>query len=125
LEDAELHGIDVSLFLPASPTQVTAVAPEPDAPPAIVREFYEALSGGNGQQTANFILPEKRKGPFSLEAMTKFYRSLVEPIKLTGIEANGANSFFVHYNYRRASSECNGIAMVTTTNLRATFSYRE
>ena len=121
LQDAELQGIDVSLFSPASPTKVTAVAPEPDAPPAIVREFYQALSGGDGQQAANFILPEKRKGPFSPEAMTKFYGSLVEPIKLTGIEANGADSFLVHYNYRRASSQCNGLAMVTTTNLNGHF----
>ena len=121
LEDAELQGIDVSLFSPASPTQVTAVAPETDAPPAIVREFYEALGGGNGQQAANFILPEKRKGPFSPEAMTKFYGNLVEPIKMTGIEANGANQFLVHYSYRRASNQCNGLAMVTTTNFDGHF----
>jgi hypothetical protein len=86
-----------------------------------LREFYEALGGGNGEQAANFILPEKRKGPFSPQAMTKFYGSLPEPIKLTGIEANGINGFLVHYNYRRASGQCNGIAMVTTTNLDGHF----
>ena len=80
-----------------------------------VRAFYYALGDGNGDQAALFIVPERRKGPFSASAMTRFYGTLIEPLRLSRITPVSESSYLVRYSFRSNSGQCNGRAVVTTT----------
>ncbi len=79
-----------------------------------VRGFYYALAGGNGQEAANFIVPERRKGPFSADQMTRFYGGLVSPLKLLSLQPSGPDLYLVRYQFTSAAGQCNGRALVKT-----------
>ena len=83
-----------------------------------VRAFYYALEEGRGEEAATFIVPERRRGPFSPEAMTRFYRTLLEPLKLNSLNQIGENSYSVRYQFRGSSGRCDGRAIVATTRNR-------
>ncbi|MER9740896.1 hypothetical protein [Mesorhizobium sp. M0187] len=56
-----------------------------------VRAFYYALADGNGDQAAQYVIPEKRnRGPLSAAAMTAFYRNLKKPLQLVSLEPEAA-----------------------------------
>ncbi len=107
---------------------VTAISPATDLEPAddftkdygtaatSVRAFYYALGDGNGDQAAQFIVPERRKGPFSPSEMTRFYGDLLEPLRLLSITPTAPNAYMVRYTFRSKARACNGRALVTTTN---------
>jgi hypothetical protein len=67
-----------------------------------VRAFYDALGAGRGEEAATYIVPERRHGPFSPEAITKFYGNLVEPLTLVFLNQSGLDSYFVQYQFRGA-----------------------
>jgi hypothetical protein len=81
-----------------------------------VRGFYYALAGGNGEEAAAFIVPEQRRGPFSPDAMTRYYGDLVAPLKLLSLEPSGPGAYLVRYQFASRVRTCNGRAIVTTVN---------
>jgi Domain of unknown function (DUF4431) len=99
---------------------VTAVFPADDmtaeygTAATAVRGFYYALASGSGDEAAKFIVPEKRRGPFSARQMTNFYGSLVSPLKLLGIQPAGPDRYFVRYAFKSSGGRCNGRAVVNT-----------
>jgi len=80
-----------------------------------VRGFYLALGVGSGDQAAQFILPELRKGPFAPAAMTAYYGALPEPLQLVSLDPQGANVYLARYAFRSSAGRCDGRAQVTTT----------
>jgi len=101
-------------------TDIVAVAADPTAEygtaATVVRGFYYALAGGNGEEAAAFIAPERRKGPFSSDAMTRYYSDLVAPLKLLSLEPSGPGVYLVRYQFSSRARACNGRAIVTTVN---------
>lgn len=100
---------------------VTAIRPlaapprETGSAASTVEAFYIALGQGHGALAASFVIPEKTlKGPFSAEAMTRFYGSLAEPLRLLSVEPDGPARFQVRYRFRSAGGVCDGRATVTT-----------
>jgi hypothetical protein len=86
------------------------------APAATVRTFYEALEDGRGEVASLMVAPEKRGIPaFSASAMSHFYGSLRQPLRLTDIEQSGPDTFIVYYRYAAAERACNGKAIVKTS----------
>ena len=81
---------------------------------AVVDAFYAALSAGNGELAANFIVPEKRNGPFSPSAITAFYGGLAERLRVTSTEQIDANTFLVQYVFRGQNLNCDGKSIVST-----------
>ena len=81
-----------------------------------VRAFYDALAAGNGGAAANFIAPERRRGAFSPDEMTRFYGGLVAPLKLLSLEPSGPDAYLVRYQFTSRARACNGRAIVKTVN---------
>ncbi len=84
-----------------------------------VQGFYLALAAGSGEQAVRFIVPEKRRsGPFSADAITKFYGSLDEPLTLSDVTAAGPNVYRVRYTFvARGKKRCDGEALVQTVRV--------
>jgi hypothetical protein len=98
---------------------------EHEPPAATVRTFYEALGAGQGEVASLMVAPEKRGIPaFSASAMSHFYGSLREPLRLTDIEQRGPDTFTVYYSYASSGRACDGKAIVRTSS-RAGSSYIE
>ncbi len=104
------------------PEPPTAALPQPGGLPLVARTpreavlgFYDALARGDGVDAVRYIIPEKRgRGPFSAEAMQRFYGGLLEPLKLQDIAADDEDTFRVSYRFRRADgSACDGRAIVS------------
>jgi hypothetical protein len=78
-----------------------------------VRAFYYALGDGNRDQAAQFIVPERRRGPFSPGEMTRFYGDLVESLRLLSITPVAPDEYLVRYTFGSKTGRCNGRALVT------------
>ena len=108
---------DIEVRLPAQgyagTVRAFAVNRSSNSPPLIVRRFYEALGVGDGARAAAVVVPEKRARNFSPEAMSRFYGSLVEPLRLVSISPREARVFVAKYEYRTSSRVCDGEAEVT------------
>jgi hypothetical protein len=99
---------------------VAAVSPAPDIAPlgvaaSTVVSFYEFLGDGRGDDAAQFVVPERRRGPFSPGEMTRFYRGLIEPLRLSSISPASPDAYLVRYAFKGKAGQCNGRALVTTT----------
>lgn len=101
---------------------VAEQTPPPEAPPRraaalAVREFYDALSQGDGARAAAVVTPEVREdGPLSAEALTQFYSSLRAPLRVTKIDPINDDTVFVRYQFiTRDDRLCLGSATVNTT----------
>ena len=81
---------------------------------AAVTGFYRALGRGNGDEAANFIVPESRKGPLSADAMSHFYGDLMDPLELLSVRPEGSGEFAVRYSFHTAGGQCMGRAIVKT-----------
>jgi hypothetical protein len=80
-----------------------------------VAGFYGALSLGDGDLAASFVIPEKTaKGPFSPEELTRFYGNLREPLMLTGVDMVTATELVVSYHFEGSGGTCIGRAQVFT-----------
>jgi hypothetical protein len=81
-----------------------------------VQAFYLALAAGSGGEAARFVVPEKRAtGPFSADAMTRFYRDLEQPLRLIDVSRLGAAEYKVRYRFvARGQRRCDGAAVVRT-----------
>jgi hypothetical protein len=84
-----------------------------------VQAFYLALGAGNGEEAARFVIPHKRQvGPLSANAITSFYGSLAEPLRLLDVASIGADEFRVRYSFvTRAGRRCDGAAIVRTVQM--------
>jgi hypothetical protein len=85
-----------------------------------VQAFYLALGAGRGEEAVRFVVPEKRRsGPFSAEAITKFYGSLVKPLTVSDVAAVSENEYRVRYTFvAPRAKRCDGEALVRTVRLR-------
>lgn len=73
-----------------------------------VRGFYAALASGDGGEAANFIVPEKRVGPFSPDQMSRFYGALASPLALLAIEPDGPDAYLVRYRFTSGAGRNRG-----------------
>ena len=80
-----------------------------------VKGFYEALEAGDGNEAAKFIVPEEsQRGPFSAKALSGFYATLRQPLKLGEIRPIGEGVFEARYSYISEQGKCDGDAVVST-----------
>jgi len=84
-----------------------------------VQAFYAALSVGNGEEAAKFVVPNKRSsGPLSATAMSKFYGNLPEPLTLVDVVATRPGEYRVRYRYVASGPRrCDGESIVRTTQV--------
>jgi hypothetical protein len=90
--------------------------PGADAAAASVRGFYEALAEGSGSRAAEFVVPERRIGPFSPAAMTAFYSALPERLQVISLDPAGPHTLLVRYRFRSTGRLCIGRAVVSTVS---------
>jgi hypothetical protein len=92
-----------------------AVVPPPSQ--SVVKAFYGALSAGDGDEAASFVVPAKRRsGPFSPEAISRFYGRLDVRLSIVEIESRSAYEHYVRYRYKAPGRQlCEGRSIVTTT----------
>ncbi|MEJ8847940.1 hypothetical protein [Variovorax rhizosphaerae] len=99
----------------ATPSALPARAPTGEAAARTVEKFYIALSVGDGSAAAALITPAKRGvGPFSEAGMTRFYRSLRDPLALRSVRPLGAGRVEARYRYRATKNTCEATAIVQT-----------
>ena len=86
----------------------------------IVRAFYAALEGGDGETASSLVIPEKRKaGPFSASELSNFYGRLELPLRLIEVHRAGDNSYDATYTYKvRNGRFCNGRSSVRTVSVQ-------
>jgi len=82
-----------------------------------VEAFYRALEVGNGQSASEMIVPWKRSGAFSSNALSRYYGRLSEPLKLIEVLPLGRDSFEVRYTFVDRNRRCDGRARVATTTV--------
>jgi hypothetical protein len=84
-----------------------------------VQAFYAALSAGNGEEAAKFVIPKKRSsGPLSATAISKFYGNLVDPLTLIDVVAVRAGEYRVRYRYvAPGPRRCDGESLVRTAQV--------
>jgi hypothetical protein len=82
-----------------------------------VRDFYNALSRGDGARAEAAVAPEEREeGPLSASQLTRYYSSLLTPLRVTKIDPIDDDKVFVRYNFVTADNHvCLGSAVVETT----------
>jgi hypothetical protein len=114
---------------PQSPPQSTPPSPQynPAAPPpqtyaadpgaAVVRQFYQYLAAGDGDDAAKLVVAEKRTGNFSPQKLTQFYSSV--QFQLVSVVPYGQNAYRVTYTYQTRNAYqtnvCNDTVTVTVT----------
>jgi hypothetical protein len=89
-------------------------------PMTTVQGFYLALAAGSGNEAVAFLIPEKRRiGPLSADAITSFYGSLDEPLKLIDVIPVAPNEYRVHYTFvAHRPNRCKGESLVRTVQLK-------
>jgi hypothetical protein len=90
----------------------------------VVRAFYLALGQGSGDLAASYIVPENRKGNFDPEAMTRFYSSMREPLRLDDVASVDGDRFDVRYTFRKSDAICRGRSVVQTEKRAGKFFIR-
>lgn len=80
----------------------------------VAQEFYMALAKGDGMRASAFVVPEKQNdGPLSPNAMTVFYRNLLQPLKLLNVVELSQDLVEAQYNFvTRTGHVCNGRSLV-------------
>ena len=106
---APLMASVVQIYADRDPTK------EFGTPATTIRAFYYALGQGSGEEASKYVIPEKRRsGPLSARAITAFYASLNEPLKLVDIQSRGENMFVAHYTFKKNARSCDGRSVVQT-----------
>jgi len=103
---------------PPSAPERSAPTPAPvpaDDAVAVVEAFYAALARGDGRQANEYLVPEKRnQGAYEVAAMTRFYSSMREPLRVVGMGRLDPAIIRVQYTYTHQSGRhCDGVADVT------------
>jgi hypothetical protein len=102
------------------PTPAAEPAPEPaNTGRAVVEGFYLALAVADGERASRFVVPERRvSGPFSAEAMSRYYASLEGPLRLISVTMIDAQDFEARYVFRAPGGHvCNGDSIVAVTRV--------
>jgi len=69
------------------------IAPDLDAGASLVTQFYSALEKADGNLAATYVVPAKRNSDAFLPAnITRFYSTLAKPLRLTAVDALGADT---------------------------------
>lgn len=108
---------------PAETRPISALPSEPPIDPAAsgrktVEGFYRALAVANGDLASSFVIPERRSGPFSAAAISRFYGSLEQPLRLLSVATVDAEDFEVRYVFRAHGGHvCNGVSVVAVTEV--------
>ncbi|AZO59685.1 hypothetical protein EJ078_10890 [Mesorhizobium sp. M1A.F.Ca.IN.022.06.1.1] len=85
-----------------------------------VRAFYYALGDGNGDQAAQYVVPEKRnRGPLSATAITAFYGNLEKRLQLVSLDPQPGGRFLARYTFKRKSQTCVGRSVVETVRRKS------
>ncbi|MGU3658424.1 hypothetical protein ACLBYM_16790 [Methylobacterium fujisawaense] len=102
---------------PPAPVSPAAVAASGGEPAMIVRSFYEALGRADGRSASGYVVPERRvSGPYSPEAISRFYASLAEPLRVVSIRPLDGSDVEARYRYRKGSGAiCDGAAVATVS----------
>jgi hypothetical protein len=106
---------------PAQPNEsllATGSLPQPLADGGeVVEAFYRALGSGDGEEAAQYVVPEKQvDGPLSAREISAYFGGLARPLRAERIVQAGARQFDVRYSYRIGRRECTGSARVTLTS---------
>lgn len=84
-------------------------------PISAVNGFYRALSVGDGEMAASFVVPEKRgKGPFNEVNISTYYGNMIKPLTIKSIKMKKADTVEVSYSYKSPQKTCEAIALVET-----------
>ena len=83
----------------------------------IVKQFYDALRSADGTRASSLVISEKRgTGPFSAEAISRFYSGLAEPLRLVNVTPSGLGAVLAEYTYVLSSGRrCDGRSIVYLT----------
>lgn len=81
----------------------------------VVEDFYKALGRADGLAASENVVSWKReRGPFSAQAITRFYSQLAEPLQLNSTSQIDTKTVLVRYRYASSPTRvCNGEAIVT------------
>jgi hypothetical protein len=91
---------------------------------AVVQDFYTALGSADGARASADVVPEKRSGAYAAAALSRFYGSMSQPVRLVSATVAG-DTVAVRYAYVYANGKaCDGAAnvFVTTRNGHALIS---
>lgn len=114
LAKAKSHNLANDSLAPNGSGMFTLASRSPSAESDVVKDFYTALGRGDGKAASSLVVPEKRSSKiYSPEEMTKFYSSLIEPLRLLDVVTLGNNKFQATYTFRTRASTCNGSATVS------------
>jgi methionine-rich copper-binding protein CopC len=81
-----------------------------------VRDFYDALARGDGEQAAAVVAPEMREDG-DLSAVELTHSSLRTPLRVTKVDPITDDRVFVRYHFVSADNHiCLGSAIVDTTH---------
>jgi hypothetical protein len=86
-------------------------------PQTTVEAFYQALGAGNGAAAAAMMVPGKRSGPYAPGALSAFYGSLSEPLRLVGVTQVAPNVYKARYAYVAGKRRCEGESAVKTVQI--------
>jgi hypothetical protein len=112
---------------PAQPQAAQAANPPADQPGpnaapsgaaqtlAVVQDFYSALGSADGARASGDVVPEKRSGNYAAAALSRYYGSMREPVRLISATVAG-DTVAVRYAYVFANGRaCDGAATVAVT----------
>lgn len=78
-----------------------------------VRRFYIALGAGDGALASAQVIPSKRSSrAYSADAISRFYGSLSDPLRLTSVRPLSGGAYRVTYRYGGTGIRCNGSATI-------------
>jgi hypothetical protein len=83
---------------------------------AVVQDFYSALGAADGARASGDVVPEKRSGNYAAAALSRFYGSMRQPVRLISATVAG-DTVAVRYAYVFANGKtCDGTATVAVTD---------
>jgi hypothetical protein len=96
-------------------TTISSADSDPGA--KVVRDFYAALSRGDGAAAAELVVPERRNGNYDPKAMTDFFSKNYQRLQLTEVATAGQNTYHVTYTFKKSerSSDCPFSGTVSVT----------
>ena len=100
---------------------VRPALPEPNEAPAAgaletVQTFYAALARADGDAASEMVVPHRRRsGPYAPRAISRFYGSLPEALRLASATPRANGDVEIVYRYRKpGGAVCNGHAVAST-----------
>jgi hypothetical protein len=101
---------------PVGPAASVSTA-DSDPGAKVVRDFYAALSRGDGAAAAELVVPERRNGNYDPKGMTDFFSKNYQRLQLAEVATAGQNTYHVTYTFKKSekSSDCPFSGTVSVT----------